>query len=163
MRKGLLLGLTFALGCHHSGTGQGTLETPVSQGGTKDAGPVQFSWESKGDPTHGNIQAQLPDGTEFEGTYLQVTSEATATDYGPYYSVWGDPMWGPAWYAGPAGGFVTAYSGQVVAHLRAQNGTRMRCKFVLREPLTGMGGGGQGDCQLSSNQSVFDAQLNPND
>lgn len=152
--------LVLLLGCHHSGTGQGVLETPSGQGATQDAGPVLFNWESKGDPTEGSIQAVLPDGTEFEGTYLQVTNQATSMSYGPYYGAWVDPMWGPAWYSGPETGFVTEYTGKVVAHLRAASGTRMRCKFNLREPVTGMGGGGQGDCQLSSNQTVFDARLN---
>lgn len=160
MRNELLLGLGFVLGCHHSGTGQGVLETPASQGQTQDAGPVTFNWDSKGDVTEGNIQAALPDGTEFNGTYLQVTNQATSMEYGPYYGTWNDPMWGAAWYSGPESGFVTEYTGRVIAHLRAQNGTRMRCKFNLREPISGMSGGGQGDCQLSSNETIFDARLN---
>jgi len=149
-----------ALGaCQHSGGGQGTLESAATATGTKSEGAVTFMWHSGMDPSQGTISATLPNGTQFNGTFLQVTSQANVDAYGPYYAAWGDPMWGDPWYDGPEGGFVTAYSGKAVAHHSAANGTKMRCKFNLREPANGMASGGEGDCQLSDKETVFDAQL----
>jgi hypothetical protein len=164
MHKGLgLCGLsivTLVSACQHSGTGAGTLETAAANGGTSQAaGTVVFSWESKEDPSKGSIAAVLPNGNQFTGTYLQVTSRATVDDYGAYYGAWRDPLWGAAWYDGPVNDFVTVYSGHAIAHLQASNGTRMRCNFTLRKPEEGMAGGGEGDCQLSDNLTVFDARL----
>jgi hypothetical protein len=164
MRNELLIcGLVIATAttaCQHSGGGAGTLEAPAAQGGGSQAkGTVAFTWHSKADPSKGSIQATMPNGKQFSGTYLQVTSRATADDYGAYYGVWRDPGWGSPWYNGPSAGFVTMYSGQAVAHLKADNGTRMRCKFALREPESGLAGGGDGDCQLTDNRTVFDARL----
>ncbi len=145
--------------CQHSGGGQGTLESAATAAGSQAEGPVTFVWHSGVDPSQGEIEATLPDGTEFHGNFLQVTSAANVDTYGPYYTTWTDPMWGSPWYAGPADGFVTEYSGHAVAHLTADSGTRMRCNFTLRDPASGMAGGGEGDCQLSDNKSVFDAKL----
>ena len=39
------------------------------------------------------------------------------------------------------------------------DGTRMRCKFMLRNPDRGLAGGGEGDCQMSTHEKVFDAVL----
>ncbi|MFT3927859.1 MAG: hypothetical protein QM778_35355 [Myxococcales bacterium] len=160
MRRTCITLSLVALGaCQHGGGGQGTLESAATADGTKAEGPVTFLWHSGVDPTQGNIEATLPNGTEFNGTFLQATATVNADAYGPYYNAWGDPAWGNPWYSGPADGFVTEYSGQVLAHLTAASGTRMRCKFSLRDPVSGMTGGGAGDCQLSDNQTIFDAQL----
>jgi hypothetical protein len=157
-------GLVALAACSHAGAGEGTLETAATAtSGGENEGPVTFQWQSKPNATDGAIQAKLPDGTAFDGTYLQMTSQASARDYAVYYSAWGDPVWGDPWYAGPTTGFSTRYSGRVVAHLHAQNGERMRCTFNLREPVSGMNGGGIGDCQLSTKQTVFAARIAPGD
>jgi hypothetical protein len=48
----------------------------------------------------------------------------------------------------------TNYSGNVVANLRGPGVQRMRCHFNLNDPLAGMGGGGQGQCQLAGGATV---------
>jgi hypothetical protein len=159
MRNLWILSLLVAGACHHAGGGSGTLESAAGAAGSKSEGPVTFTWQSGADPSQGQIEASLPNGTQFTGTFLQVTSSATVDDYGMYYGAWTNPGWGAPWYDGPEAGFVTAYSGRAVAHLSAANGTKMRCKFTLRDPASGMTGGGEGDCQLSDNQTVFDANL----
>jgi hypothetical protein len=161
MRKLWICGVLAAAACHHAGQGQGTLEKPSGTGTTQASGPVTFMWQSKADASQGAIEATTPTGTQFSGTYLQVTSQATEEDYGPYYGEWVSPGWGAPWYQGPSDGFVTEYSGRVVAHLSAPTGQRMRCQFVLKDPVSGMTGGGEGDCQLSDNSTVFDARLSP--
>lgn len=163
MRTSLCVFSLLALNaCSHSGAGEGTLETAATAtSGGQSKGPVTFNWQSKSNASDGSIQAKLPDGTAFNGTYLQVTSQATADDYGAYYSAWADPVWGDPWYNGPEDEFVTQYSGKVVAQLSSQNGKRMRCTFNLQEPSSGMSGGGQGDCQLSDKETVFDAHIAP--
>jgi hypothetical protein len=165
MRTALCLSSLLALGaCSHSGAGEGTLETAATTtSGGHSKGAVTFHWESKANASDGSIQAKLPDGTAYNGTYLQVTSQATADDYGAYYSAWADPVWGAPWYDGPADAFVTRYSGKVLANLNGQDGKRMRCTFQLQEPSSGMSGGGQGDCQLSDKETVFDARIAPGD
>jgi hypothetical protein len=50
--------------------------------------------------------------------------------------------------------FITHYSGKVVATLDAPGNQRMRCRFHLVEPSRGMGGGGEGECQLSDGRLV---------
>lgn len=158
-RTFISIGLLTLGACHHAGAGKGTLESAQGPTGSQSEGAVTFVWNSGADPSQGAIEATLPNGTEFHGNYLQVTNTASVDAYGPYYSTWVDPGWGAPWYAGPADGFVTEYSGRAIAHLSADDGTKMRCKFTLRDPASGMVGGGEGDCQLSNNKTVFDAEL----
>jgi hypothetical protein len=161
MRTPWFFSVVLVAACSHSGAGEGTLETPSTSGGSENKGPVSFQWQSKSNASDGSIQAKLPDGKAFNGTYLQITSQASPTDYDMYYGAWSDPVWGSPWYAGPEDGFVTRYSGRVVAHLQSDSGERMRCAFTLREPISGMSGGGVGDCQLSNKQTVFGARIEP--
>lgn len=159
MRRTIIISALTLAACHHAGAGKGTLESAPTAGGSTNEGAVAFLWNSGVDPSQGQIEATMPNGTEFHGKYLQVTNTASVDAYGPYYSTWTDPGWGAPWYAGPADGFVTEYSGRAIAHLSADDGTKMRCKFTLRDPASGMVGGGEGDCQLSNNETVFDAEL----
>jgi len=161
MRTAWFYGMVFCAACSHSGAGEGTLEVPATSGGSVAKGPVSFTWQSKSDASNGAIQAKLPDGSDFKGTYLQMTSEATEDDYDMYYGAWRDPVWGAPWYRGPEEGFVKQYSGRVVAHLQSDQGERMRCAFTLADPVSGMTGGGEGDCQISNKETVFDARIEP--
>jgi hypothetical protein len=69
----------------------------------------------------------------------------TGWDYG-----WSDWDFGPF----PQDAFTTVYSDRVMANLQAADGQRMRCHFHLNHPIDGMGGGGQGRCQLKNGRSV---------
>ena len=140
-----------ALGaCTTMGNGTGT----VSPGGEA----VQFSWKSTDGGVSGTMSAALNDGQTFSGPYLQVTSTTQSQDFQPMWSGWEFGWHG--WNGmGPFGPFpettsTTHYSGRVMANLQAADGQHMRCHFQLNHPDAGMGGGGQGQCQLKSGRSV---------
>jgi hypothetical protein len=132
------------------GNGTGT----VSPGGEA----VQFSWKSTDGGVSGTMSAALNDGQTFSGPYLQVTSTTQSQDLQPMWSGWEFGWHG--WNGmGPFGPFpettsTTHYSGRVMANLQAADGQHMRCHFQLNHPDAGMGGGGQGQCQLKSGRSV---------
>lgn len=156
MRTSTVLGLvTFILagaGCATSGGGTGTLETGKREGSE----PVVFQWSAAPDATHGTIEAELADGRDFSGQFLQVTSETEGTDLEPY---WGG-MWGGPWYGmADDTAFVREYTGRVIAQLRGPDGEHMRCHFQLADPEAGPQSGGMGDCELSTGERIEDVTL----
>jgi hypothetical protein len=134
-----LCGALALAACTTMGTGTGS----VSPGGE----PVQFAWKSKDGGTTGTMSATLPGEQTFSGPYLQITSEARSDGFEPMWSGWRH-----GWNDRPR--FATLYSGRVMANLQAADGQRMRCHFSLNNPLEGMAGGGQGECQLASGRIV---------
>ena len=155
---GLVLG---GLGCSTKGTGSGELESAATVGGVRGEAPVRFSWHSQGaSVTEGDISAAVPGRGQFQGRYMQVTSETEESEVEPYFAYdWYDGWdewdgWGPG-----GEGFVTTYSGKVVAVLRSEQGERMRCRFDLAEPDRGPAGGGMGECQLSDGAKIEDVVL----
>jgi hypothetical protein len=133
-----------ALGaCTTMGSGSGS----VSPGGT----PVSFAWKSTDGGTSGTMSATLDGGPSFAGRYLQITSVARDADFDPMWSGW---QFGWEDWAGWGPYFTTQYSDRVVANLQSSDAQRMRCRFHLNDPLSGMGGGGQGECQLANGRSV---------
>ena len=98
-----------------------------------------------------------PSGAEetFQGKFYQITRDTNVETLGslwtPYYPRWhGWAYWGPA----PEEGFIEYYTGHVLAILSTPNGERMRCRFQLLRSSEGMKGGGEGQCQLPSGQTV---------
>lgn len=153
------------LACTHAGVGSGELLAPGTTPGSKqDKGLVAFRWQSGSDPSSGVIEATLPDGRLFRGNYVQPRTTEWQTYYGPYWGAWAGP-WGMAgpWYAGPQSSFALHYAGKALAHLKADDGTRMRCEFTLYRPDAGLEGGGEGNCQRSTNEEVFGAELATDD
>ena len=138
----VLVGLT---ACTTMGTGVGSSPT----------GNVRAALTWKGTDNSGNMTATLNNGQAYTGMYLQITKETRVNDLGPLALGWGRPWreW-PAWGVDPGPEFITQYSGRVVANLDGPNGTHMRCRFQLAEPASGMAGGGQGQCQLPSGQTI---------
>jgi hypothetical protein len=133
--------------CTTMGTGTGS----VSPGNA----PVSFAWKSAdGGGNNGTMSATLAGGKTFSGPYLQITTGARSQDFDPMWtgweSGWGDWGWAPF----PESGFTTLYSDRVMANLQAADGQRMRCQFYLNDPIDGMAGGGQGECQLKGDRSV---------
>jgi hypothetical protein len=126
----------------------------VSPGGET----VQFSWKSTDGGVSGTLSAALHDGQTFSGPYLQVTSTTRSDDFNPMWTGWdhGGGSWGGlgGFASFPETSFTTHYSGRVMANLQAVDGQHMRCHFSLNHPDAGMGGGGQGQCQLTSGRSV---------
>ena len=169
MKSGPLVLAALALcfsACHFQGSGTALLRRPTTEapGGMKAEGPVAFTWQSASDASRGQIQAALPDGRRFQGTYVQPTTTVWNESYTPYWTSWSGP-WGPyrPWYGGPRSSFATNYSGKALAHLDGPDGSRMRCEFALFSPNAGLSGGGQGECQLSTNEDVFGAVLQRDD
>ncbi|UJR82479.1 hypothetical protein [Sandaracinus amylolyticus] len=148
---GLVTLILSAGGCATSGGGSGTLET----GKPDQTEPVAFQWNAAPDATHGTIQAELLDGRDFSGEFLQVTTETRATDLDPYWDVWGGPWYGMA----DDTTFVRHYTGRVIAQLTGPEGQRMRCNFQLADPEAGPQSGGMGECELSTGERVEDATL----
>jgi hypothetical protein len=150
------------MGCHHAGGGIGELRAPVPEtpGILQRNGHVEFVWASGSDPSKGKIEAFLPDGRRFRGSFVHPRTVQRLSSYDLYWGAGGGP-WSAAspWYPWSGGHFTTHYGGTALAHLEARDGTRMRCEFTLYRPDAGLAGGGQGDCQLSTNEEVFDAVL----
>ena len=152
MNKRMLAGLAPALvllaaaGCASSGAGYG-----VSGAGREEA---TFRWDAKNDVS-GTLTATMPGGRIYSGEYFQVTSETRVDGLAPLWDGW-RPGWRgwPYWNAAPGPGFVTEYTGRVLANLAANNGDRMRCRFRLIHPAEGMAGGGEGECQLPNGEAI---------
>jgi hypothetical protein len=144
--------VALALGaCTTLGTGTGST-SPGDQ-------PVSFNWKSKDGGVTGTMSATLANGAAYTGPYLEVTSTADSTQFYPMWSGW-SPGWSDWGYGGLGGfggigeGFTTNYSGKVVANLQGPGSQRMRCNFSLNDPPSGMGGGGQGKCQVAGGATV---------
>lgn len=140
--------------CTSTGGGGGQL----SGAGGADQ-PVAFSWISTDGGISGTLRAELP-GQVFEGPFFQITEQTRSEVLTPLWR-----QWRPGWPDWPARGgfllpiyptteFVTYYSGQVVATLASPGQQRMRCRFQLMAPATGMSGGGEGECQLGDGRLV---------
>jgi hypothetical protein len=141
---GLILGA-----CTTLGTGTGST-SPGDQ-------PVKFSWISKDGSVTGTMSATLANGTAFSGPYLELTQEAQTTQLSPMWSGW-SPGWRDWGYGGfmgyPMDANTTNYSGKVVANLQGPSAGRMRCRFNLNDPSSGMSGGGQGKCQIAGGAEI---------
>lgn len=141
--------------------GTGCTTTGIGYGGVgRSGGPVAFKWKS-GDAVSGAMSAMLPNGESFAGHFFQITQQTSRNVLAPLWNGWHDgwydwPYWGPV----PATEFVTRYSGKVVANLEGPSGKRMRCRFHLADPVSGMAGGGQGECQMSDGRTI-DATFPP--
>lgn len=146
--------MTALTACTSTGGGDGRL----SGAGAADQ-PVAFSWTSKDGGLSGTLTAVLP-GQVFEGPFFQITQQTRSEVLTPLWQ-----YWRPGWHDWPARGgfllpmypateFVTHYSGQVLATLASPTQQRMRCRFQLMAPATGMSGGGEGECQLGDGRLV---------
>ena len=144
----VVAGLGVALAaCTTLGTGTGST--------SPDGQPVSFTWQSKDAGVTGTMTATLADGTTYAGPYLEITSTARTTQFYPMWagwpSRWSDWRYG---FNGLAEGTTTNYTGKVVANLQGPDSQRMRCRFDLNDPPSGMGGGGQGKCQVAGGPTV---------
>ena len=146
--------------CTTTGIGGGELTT---QGQRRE--PVQFSWKSEDGGISGTMLATLP-GSTYQGRFFQITQQTQREVLTPLWVGWNNgwsdwPYWGGSYPGGlDTTQFVTHYSGKVLANMSGTNGQRMRCRFVLMSPGSGMSGGGQGECQLS-NRSTINAVFDP--
>ena len=163
---GALVGLTVALlavpGCNKSGVGVGVATEPGEA-----PQHVEFRWKSGPSALAGNISTTAPDGTQYAGRFMEITSTTTVQDVSPFYGQW---YWGwsPGWdgwvgygYPPTAQAYITHYSGRVLATLTSQRGDIMHCVFTLERPPEGMSGGGMGQCSTSLGLSIQSASFQP--
>jgi hypothetical protein len=148
-----LLGLAITAilcGCKTTGSGEGR----TSQGDVN----VMFQWEQSS-PTSGELHATLNtrggEQETYTGQFFQITRESRLETLGPLWAGWypswvGWPYWGPE----PQTAFITHYTGHVVANLAGPGGQRMRCHLQLLRASAGMKGGGKGECQLPSGETI---------
>jgi hypothetical protein len=135
--------------CTTTGSGGGQLAGPGAQ-----EEPVTFSWSSTDGGMSGAMTAALPN-VSYQGRFFQITQQTRGEVLTPLWTHWNRgwydwPYWsGPGSPPYPATQFITFYSGKVVATLESLGNQRMRCRFHLVEPVRGMSGGGEGQCQLS--------------
>ncbi|ABD68135.1 hypothetical protein Rfer_0381 [Rhodoferax ferrireducens T118] len=147
----LLLAL---VACTTTGSGGGQLAGPGAQ-----EEPVAFSWTSTDGGMSGAMTAALPNAS-YQGRFFQITQQTRGEVLTPLWTHWNRgwydwPYWsGPEFQPYPATQFITFYSGKVVATLESPGNQRMRCRFHLVEPVRGMSGGGEGQCQLSDGRLV---------
>lgn len=157
MGVAILASLAVLGGCTTMGTGQGDISRDHQPGE-----PVHFTWKSTNGGQHGTMTATLQNAV-YQGQFFQITSQTRREMLAPLWVGW-DDGWGdwPYW-GGPYGAwsgsydatqFVTYYSGKVLANLTSPGGGRMRCRFLLFSPVSGMAGGGQGECQLRDGRTV---------
>lgn len=147
-------------GCATSGMGTGQLQSPAKP---DSEGPVSFRWRTGMNTSEGDISAVLPDGREFSGRFMQVTS-ATVSQHLDAWSPVGAPYYGGGrggayWEPVDATSFATYYSGRIIAQLQGPDGEAIRCMFVLEDPVAGPQSGGLGDCQLSTGERIGYARL----
>ncbi len=148
------LALMVLAGCTTTGMGRGEM---TDKG--KPTEPVLFSWKSTDGGLSGSMVATLPDAT-YTGKFFQITRQTQRETLAPLWNGWNAgwydwPYWSqpyPATY--DATQFITYYSGKVVANLETNGGQRMRCRFHLANPTSGMADGGQGECQLSGGRII---------
>lgn len=143
-----------ALGC-----ASGAVTGQVTAAG-RTAAPLDMTWRSGIFGESGKMSAVMPDGERFSGTYQVVKPGMSRSSLDPAWT--GDA---PAEYQGEidnsmwgAGrdreGFMRIYENKAVATLTGDRGTRMLCRFTLRDGGAGLGGGGSGECQTSRGAKI---------
>jgi len=166
--KHACIALLLLAGCSSQGTITGELSEPQGTGGADSSSPpavkyeqVAFEWHSDGEIPRGSMSTTLPDGENFTGSYREIVDGAMMEDPDGFYSDWyGEPWdqpywrWGDTWQYYEPGVFVTEYTGHVVAILKGDRGTHMRCDFHLHDGEQGMSSGGAGECQLSNGDRI---------
>ena len=155
LKRLALLALAFGLmACTTLGTGGGEVA-----GGDGVSAPVSFQWRSTDGGMSGTLTAVLPE-LAFQGPFFQITRQTRVESLTPLWTHW-HHGWSDWPYGGesytpmlPGPQFITYYSGKVLATLEAPGNQRMRCRFYLVTPSRGMGGGGEGECQLTGGREV---------
>jgi hypothetical protein len=138
--------------CTTIGTGSGEVTGAQQES-------VTFMWKSTDGGMSGAMTASLPQET-FQGRFFQITQQTRGEVLAPLWTHWRRgwydwPYWSGPWPPGySTTQFITHYSGKVVATLESPSGQRMRCRFHLVAPASGMAGGGEGECQLSDGRRV---------
>lgn len=117
--------------------------------------PVEFDWSSDDGGMSGVMSARLGTGASFTGAFMQITQQERNTVSMQQWDYWSgewDAPGGEVTY--PSDGLTTLYSGNVEADLASAEGARMHCHFTLKVPVSGMNGGGQGECQLGDRRTI---------
>ena len=133
---------------------RGPLTGRVTMPGQPPSG-LAMSWESGLFGESGTLNATMPDGERFMGTY-QVVRADTPRSALPAAWTGDEPIErqgqidGTYWAAGADHrAFVSTHRDKAIGTLRGDRGATMLCRFALLDAAGGMGGGGSGECQTS--------------
>lgn len=159
-----MLAVVGAFGCVTHGRFRG--EIPGRSANTTAAAapkqPVAFVWNStEQDSLEGEIATTLPSGEAFTGKYRQIVGEDIVMGEG-FNEAWfrGWTRYGSfvdPWHRYPSDQddeYVLYNEGKVLALLRGNRGTKIRCRFTLDDPAEGMAGGTRGLCQASDGTMI---------
>ena len=128
---------------------------------------LALQWQSDGvDPERGQISGTAPDGTRFTGRYIEVSPNVEEHFYKVAWEGW-EPYWSAWAWDGDAetmdwARFVDTFTGTVIANLLSDDGqTRLRCRFIIDTPMTGLEGSDSGLCELSDGDTINAVVLAP--
>jgi hypothetical protein len=164
-----LLAVVGAWGCLTHGRFRGEHFPGPSEAATAPAAvkrPVAFVWNStEQDSLDGEIATTLPSGEAFTGKYQQIVAGEAVMSHG-FREAWfrGWTRYGSfvdPWRHFPSGQddeLVVYNEGKVLAFLRGNRGTLIRCHFTLNDPAEGLAGGTSGLCQVSDG-TLIDATM----
>lgn len=144
----LLLSLLGA--CATTGVGTGALEP--SRSGRPET--VDFAWRAEPSAVRGTIEASLPSGERFRGSWIRLDARTDPSSLTAYYRAFEG-----GWMGLSAPAFARAYEGDLVALLTGPGDERMRCHFALAHPEEGPAAGSRGSCELSDGHTVEYAEL----
>jgi hypothetical protein len=145
----LLLALT---GACASATGVGTGALEPSRTGRPET--VDFAWSAEPSAARGTIEAALPDGERFRGSWIRLDARTDPGVLAAYFRAFDG-----GWMGLSAPAFARAYEGDLVALLDGPHEKRMRCRFQLAHPERGLAAGGLGSCELTDGHTVEYAEL----
>lgn len=121
---------------------------------TPAATKPSFSWHVEG-WMRGTMTATLSNGDVYEGPYFQVDRHTKLERLAQLWPGWEGRSHWRGWDGWGLGLSTTMiYTPRVLANLIKPNGERMRCRFTLTDPSTGMAGGGIGRCQFSNGKLI---------
>lgn len=125
---------------------------------------VQFRYhhEAAGE---GRITTRIgAEGERFAGEYIRVTGKHSDAKIKRFHISWSATAYDD-FEIGPTGmpwrrtqstvaTFRERHRGAVIANLIGDRGSRMRCRLDLEDPDSGLPGGAQGACQVSTGQKI---------
>lgn len=144
--------LSFVLltACATTGVGTGALEP--SRSGRPET--VDFAWRAEASAVRGTIEASLPSGARFRGSWIRLDARTDPGTLAAYFRAFDG-----GWMGLSAPAFARAYQGDLVALLTGPDDERMRCHFALAHPERGPAAGSRGSCELSDGHTVEYAEL----
>ncbi len=136
----MLAGIALA-GCETTSVGQGVVQD--LSGNAK--GSVSFKIEEEFGESQAKVVARFSSGEIYRGKFIvQKTESSTGTDLFNSKTKKTDYMVSDT----------TSYSSKAAGLLFGPSGKTMSCNMMLASPKSGFGGGGMGQCKLSTGETI---------